>query len=173
MFAHEIRSQIQPKAAPIMNQATSRRRKAPPIDLAEARRSGHYNIGQAAKVSGISAKMIRHYESIGLLPEAPRTFANYRVYSQDAIHVLQFIKRARHLGFSLKDIAVLLDLWNDQTRASGEVKALAKAHIDEMDQRIRELQTMRKTLHHLVQNCKGDDRPDCPILENFSSVEST
>ena len=150
-------------------QITPRRRpREAPLEASEARRNGYYNIGQAAKMTGVSAKMIRHYESIGLVPAAQRTYANYRVYGQDAIHTLNFVKRARHLGFALKDIAVLLNLWQDRARASAEVKALAASHIDGLDQRMAELRAMRETLTHLVRNCRGDDRPDCPILDGLA-----
>lgn len=152
-----------------MQKTSPRRRpREAPLEMSEARQSGYYNIGQAAKLTGVSAKMIRHYESIGLVPAAQRTSANYRVYSQDAIHTLNFVKRARHLGFALKDIAVLLGLWQDRERASAEVKALAASHIDEIDQRMKALRAMRETLTHLVRNCRGDDRPDCPILEDLA-----
>lgn len=151
-----------------MQTSTRRRSREAPLEMSDARRSGYYNIGQAAELTGVSAKMIRHYESIGLVPAAQRTYANYRVYSQDAIHTLNFVKRARHLGFALKDIGVLLNLWQDRDRASAEVKALAASHIDEIDQRMKELRAMRETLTHLVRNCRGDDRPDCPILDGLA-----
>ena len=123
------------------------------------------NIGAAAAASGVSAKMIRHYEQIGLIPAANRTFANYRIYSSDDVHTLQFIKRARNLGFSMKEIALLLSLWQDRSRSSAEVKRLATAHVEELDQKIRDMQSMSDVLKQLVDHCHGDHRPDCPIIE--------
>lgn len=122
------------------------------------------NIGQAANASGVTAKMIRYYESIGLIKESSRTEAGYRVYGQKDLHTLRFVKRARTLGFSLEQIRDLLSLWEDPTRASKDVKAVAKAHVADLDRRIAELTEMRDTLTHLVKNCAGDHRPDCPIL---------
>lgn len=118
--------------------ATTHRRSKPTLELADARKSGFYNIGQAAEATGVSAKMIRHYESIGLIPKADRTFANYRIYSSNEIHTLQFIKRARTLGFSMKQIEALLGLWQKR-RASSEVKRLAMQHVEELEERIREM----------------------------------
>ncbi|MBL39488.1 MAG: Cu(I)-responsive transcriptional regulator [Xanthomonadales bacterium] len=126
------------------------------------------NIGQAAKASGVSAKMIRYYESISLIPEAARTAAGYRVYRDSEVHTLQFIRRARDLGFSLKSIAQLLALWQDRERASADVKAFALAHVDELYARIRELETMANTLQHLADHCRGNERPDCPILDDLA-----
>ncbi|AVR97956.1 Cu(I)-responsive transcriptional regulator [Pseudoduganella armeniaca] len=127
------------------------------------------NIGQAATASGVSAKMIRYYESIGLLPAAARTDSGYRVYGERELHVLRFIRRARKLGFSLERIAELLSLWRDESRASAEVKRIALAHMTELDERIRELTEMRATLATLAACCHGDDRPDCPILQTLGS----
>jgi MerR family transcriptional regulator, copper efflux regulator len=126
------------------------------------------NIGQAAKASGVTAKMIRNYESIGLLPAAARTDSGYRVYGEKELHVLRFIRRARKLGFSLERIADLLSLWRDDGRASGDVKRIALAHVTELDERIRELTEMRDTLASLADCCHGDDRPDCPILQTLA-----
>ncbi|GGY76755.1 Cu(I)-responsive transcriptional regulator [Pseudoduganella plicata] len=126
------------------------------------------NIGQAATASGVSAKMIRYYESIGLLPAAARTDSGYRVYGEKELHVLRFIRRARKLGFSLERIADLLSLWRDDGRASGDVKRIALAHVAELDDRIRELTEMRDTLARLAHCCHGDDRPDCPILQTLA-----
>ncbi|MDO5653215.1 MAG: Cu(I)-responsive transcriptional regulator [Brachymonas sp.] len=126
------------------------------------------NIGEAAQASGVSAKMIRHYESTGLLPPAPRTDAGYRQYGGRDVHTLRFIKRARDLGFSLKAVADLLSLWQDQHRPSREVKALAQTHMQELQQKIEELQAMQHTLATLVQCCHGDERPDCPILDGLA-----
>jgi len=127
------------------------------------------NIGRAADASGVSAKMIRHYEDIGLIPRARRTEAGYRTYSGNEIHELRFIKQARNLGFSTKQIAQLLKLWRDRRRPSGKVKQLTLEHIRELDEKIREMQAMKATLEHLAQHCHGDDRPDCPILEELAS----
>ena len=128
---------------------------------------GYYNIGQAARETGISAKMIRHYESIGLMPKADRTLANYRIYTGNDLHTLRFIKRARSLGFSIKQIEGLLGLWQ-QRRPSSQVKKLALQHVAALDARIRETQAMRDTLSHLAGHCSGDHRPECPILEDLS-----
>ena len=119
-------------------------------------------------LAGVSAKMIRHYESIGLIPEAARTFAGYRLYSDADVHRLQFIKRARTLGFSIKQIEALLSLWDDRSRASADVKRLAKAHAAELAQRIEEMQAMQRTLETLARRCHGDNRPDCPILDDLA-----
>lgn len=127
------------------------------------------NIGEAAKASGVSAKMIRHYESVGLLPDAPRTGAGYRQYTGNAVGTLRFIRQSRDLGFSLEQIRELLGLWRNRKRASRQVRALAQAHIEELDAKLKELQAMRATLAHLVSCCQGDDRPDCPIIESLES----
>ena len=125
------------------------------------------NIGQAAKVSGISAKMIRYYEQIGLIPAAGRSNAGYRSYSDNDVERLKFIKRSRELGFSVAEITDLLDLWNNRNRQSADVKQLAQAHIHKLEERIRDLQQMAQTLQTLVDCCAGDHRPDCPILEGL------
>jgi MerR family copper efflux transcriptional regulator len=127
------------------------------------------NIGQAAKSSGLSAKMIRYYESTGLLQAATRTDSGYRVYSANDLHTLAFIKRSRDLGFSLEEVGKLLTLWQDRGRASADVKALAHKHIVELNQKIAELAGLRDTLQDLVEHCKGNDRPDCPILKDLES----
>lgn len=126
------------------------------------------NIGQVAKISGVSAKTIRYYESIGLIAEASRTESGYRTYSDRDVETLRFIHHARNLGFSVKDVSLLLDLWRNQRRASADVKALAMAHIAAVDRKIGELQRMRDTLLDLTRRCHGDDRPDCPILEGLA-----
>lgn len=126
------------------------------------------NIGEVAKSSGVSAKMIRHYEESGLIRPATRTDSNYRVYTTRDVDVLRFVRRARHLGFSTKQISALLALWEDHDRPSSEVKQLVKRHVDDLDERIRELVEMRDTLQYLSHHCKGDHRPDCPILENLA-----
>ena len=123
------------------------------------------NIGETAKSSGVSAKMIRHYEGVGLIHPATRTDSNYRVYTHKDVSVLRFVGRARQMGFSIKQISVLLSLREDRTRPSSEVKQLAKAHLAELDQRIRELAEMRDTLVSLADDCRGDARPECPILD--------
>lgn len=127
------------------------------------------NIGQAASASGVSAKMIRHYESIGLIPAASRTDAGYRLYHDEAVHTLQFIRNARDLGFSIAQIDTLLQLWGDRARPSSDVKALAMAHIRELDEKIHALQAMKQTLENLASHCHGDDRPDCPILAGLAT----
>lgn len=126
------------------------------------------NIGQAADRSGVSAKTIRYYEEIGLIPEATRTESGYRIYSERDVETLRFIQHARGLGFSVKDVARLLDLWRDKGRASSDVKSLARAHVEAVDRKIDELQRMRDTLIHLIHRCHGDNRPDCPILEELA-----
>ncbi|GLX90368.1 Cu(I)-responsive transcriptional regulator [Pseudomonas weihenstephanensis] len=127
------------------------------------------NIGQAAKHSGLSAKMIRYYEATGLLKPAHRSDSGYRLYSDEDLHTLAFIKRSRDLGFSLEEVGKLLALWQDRQRASSDVKALARQHIDELNQKIVELSSLRDTLQDLVDTCQGDHRPDCPILKGLES----
>ncbi|MCE9662599.1 Cu(I)-responsive transcriptional regulator [Halomonas sp. M5N1S17] len=127
------------------------------------------NIGQAAKASGISGKMIRYYESIGLIASAKRTESGYRIFSEKDVHALRFISRARGLGFSVEQMGNLLALWQDRHRASADVKAVAQAHIEELDLKIKKLQDMRQTLEHLVDHCQGDKRPDCPILSGLAA----
>ncbi|PKO41661.1 MAG: Cu(I)-responsive transcriptional regulator [Betaproteobacteria bacterium HGW-Betaproteobacteria-3] len=126
------------------------------------------NIGAAARHSGVSPKMVRHYESLGLLPAVARTDSGYRQYSAADIHSLQFIKRARDLGFSMAEIAELMGLWHNRRRASASVQRIAQKHSDELVQRIAALQAMQRTLSQLIQGCRGDDRPDCPILDDLA-----
>lgn len=140
----------------------------PRPELAEAKIQGWHNIGEAAEQTGISAKMIRHYEDIGLIPKAERTFANYRLYRDADLHRLRFIKRARSLGFSTAQIEALLALWNNPRRASAEVKRLARQHAQALAQKIAEIEAMRRTLEHLATHCHGDQRPDCPILDDLA-----
>ena len=125
------------------------------------------NIGEAALASGVSAKMIRHYEDIGLINKAKRSDAGYRLYGENDLHSLRFIKQARNLGFPIEQIKALLDLWKNQRRTSRKVKELALNHISELEERIAELQDIKQSLENLVHHCHGDDRPDCPILENL------
>lgn len=127
------------------------------------------NIGEAASASGVSAKMIRYYESIGLIANVARTEAGYRVYSYNDVHTLRFIRRARDLGFSVDQMTDLLALWSDRSRASADVKRIAMEHVAELEQKMRELRDMSKTLRHLAEHCHGDDRPHCPIIENLSN----
>lgn len=127
------------------------------------------NIGQASRHSGISTKMIRHYEALGLIQPAARTESNYRDFSERDVNDLRFIRRARSLGFSIEEISRLLSLWRDGSRPSREVKALAESHIQALEQRIAEMQAMTDTLRHLARGCAGDDRPDCPILADLAA----
>ena len=126
------------------------------------------NIGQAAQASGLSAKMIRHYEGIGLIGKALRSESGYRRYSAPEVHTLRFIKQARTLGFSIKQIEALLGLWQNQSRSSSQVKALALRHIAELERKIDEMRAMKATLERLAHGCHGDERPDCPILEELA-----
>jgi MerR family copper efflux transcriptional regulator len=126
------------------------------------------NIGEAAKASGVSAKMIRHYEENGFIPKASRTASGYRTYGEADVHVLRFIRRARDLGFSLAEIKALIGLWGNRRRASADVKRLALKHVADLDARIAEMQAMRRTLVDLSRHCHGDHRPDCPILEDLA-----
>ncbi len=126
-----------------------------------------FNIGQAAALSSVSAKMIRHYEALGLLPTVHRTDAGYRQYGEPQVHTLRFIRRARDLGFSMTEIAELLKLWQNKRRASADVKRIALAHVADLARRIAEMEAMRQTLAHLAQCCQGNQRPDCPILSEL------
>lgn len=144
-------------------------RSAPRPELAEARQQGLHNIGEAAALTGVSAKMIRHYESIDLIPRAGRTFAGYRIYTDNDLHRIRFIKRGRSLGFSIKEIGDLLHLWDDHGRASADVKALARAHARALAEKIAELEAMQRTLEDLAHRCHGDARPECPILDDLAS----
>lgn len=130
------------------------------------------NIGEAAKQSGISAKMIRYYEETGLLPKAKRTASGYRHYNAQDIHTLRFIRQSRNLGFSMEKIKQLLGLWQNKRRKSSAVKAIAESHIAELDELLASLGSIRDTLAHLAAHCHGDSRPDCPILEGLESAET-
>ena len=141
------------------------------LELADAREQGLMNIGQASAASGVTAKMIRHYEKVGLIPAADRTWSNYRLYSHDDVHTLQFVRRARDLGFSLEEIKELLGLWQDRRRRSADVRRIALEHVRDLGARIAQMESMRRTLQHLAADCHGDDRPDCPILDDLASVE--
>jgi Cu(I)-responsive transcriptional regulator len=139
------------------------------LERADALERGLMDIGRAARASGVSVKMIRHYEAIGLLPKVARTFANYRVYREADVHTLRFIRRARALGFSMNDIQELLGLWQNKSRSSASVKKIAGKHVDELNRKIAELKAMVDTLQHLTKHCHGDHRPDCPILDDLST----
>jgi Cu(I)-responsive transcriptional regulator len=130
------------------------------------------NIGQAAQASGVRAKTIRYYEETGLIPAAGRTEAGYRVYDDKDVNTLRFIHRARQLGFSVQDIRRLLALWQDKSRASVEVKALARSHITALDEKLAKLRSMKRTLEHVVTHCEGDERPDCPILDELAGEDA-
>ena len=129
------------------------------------------NIGEAAHASGVSAKMVRHYESLGLLPRVARTAAGYRQYSDDEVHTLRFIRRARDLGFGMEEIRALLALWHDRGRSNTDVKRIALAHVADLQRRIDEMQSMQRTLGSLAACCHGDGRPDCPILEDLAGAK--
>lgn len=130
------------------------------------------NIGEAATRSQVSAKMIRHYEGLGLLPAVPRTPAGYRQYDEASVHTLRFIRRARDLGFGVAEIAALLGLWQNRRRASADVKRIAQRHVDDLQRRIDEMQAMKRTLEHLAGACHGNGRPDCPILDDLAAGPS-
>ena len=129
---------------------------------------GPFNIGEAARRSEVSAKMVRHYESLGLLPRVGRTDSGYRQYSGKEVHTLRFIKRSRDLGFSMAEIADLLKLWQNRRRPSADVRRIAAKHVDDLNRRMQEMEAMKRTLDHLIKGCQGDHRPDCPILDALS-----
>ena len=128
------------------------------------------NIGQASRATGVSTKMIRYYESVGLIRPAERTDSNYRDFAERDVRELQFIRRARDLGFSVGEISHLLSLWRDRDRPSREVKAIAEKHVTDLDARIAEMQAMADTLRTLAHCCAGDDRPECPILTDLGET---
>jgi MerR family transcriptional regulator, copper efflux regulator len=130
------------------------------------------NIGTAAQLSGLSAKMIRHYESLGLLPRITRSDSGYRQYSEADVHTLRFIQRARELGFSMVAIGELVALWQNRRRTSANVKRVAQKHLDELSARIAALESMQQTVKQLLQHCHGDERPDCPILQDLAEAHS-
>ncbi len=132
----------------------------------------HFNIGEAARRSSVSAKMVRHYEALGLLPAIARTDAGYRLYTDKEVHTLRFIKRSRNLGFSMLEITELLKLWQNQQRSSQDVRNIAIKHVEDLNQRIDEMQLMKRTLVHLIDCCHGNDRPDCPILDELGNAAS-
>ena len=127
------------------------------------------NIGATAEATGVPAKTIRYYESIGLIPPATRAENGYRHYTEFDVETLRFVQHSRRLGFSVKDVGNLLELWGDKDRSSADVKALALQQISEVEQRIKELETIRRTLIDLTDRCHGDDRPECPILDDLAT----
>jgi Cu(I)-responsive transcriptional regulator len=129
------------------------------------------NIGEAAAASGVSAKMVRHYESLGLLRKVQRSEAGYRQYGDNEVHTLRFIRRARDLGFSIAEIGELVKLWQDRRRASAEVKRIALSHVADLQRRMDEMAAMKRTLEHLAACCRGDQRPDCPILDELARLK--
>ena len=126
------------------------------------------NIGEVAKLSDVNSKMIRRYEEMGIIPKAGRNLSGYRTYSEKDVHILKFVKRSRELGFSMKDIKQLVSLWRNKSRPSSQVKSIATKHVNELEQKLMEIQSMLKTLKNLTDNCHGDSRPDCPILDELS-----
>ncbi len=141
-------------------------------NMSAAAAAARFNIGQAAQLAQVSAKMVRHYESLGLLPSIARTDSGYRQYAPKDVHTLRFIKRARNLGFSMPEIAELLALWHNKRRSSASVKRIASAHVADLAQRIEELAAMQRALQKLVDCCHGDHRPDCPILEELGQEQA-
>jgi MerR family copper efflux transcriptional regulator len=127
------------------------------------------NIGEVANLSGVNAKAIRRYEELEIIPKAGRTFSGYRQYTEKDVHVLRFVKHARELGFPMKDVKQLVSLWRKKSRSSAQVKTIASKHISELQNKVQEIEAMLKTLKHLTKHCHGDQRPDCPILEELAS----
>lgn len=152
---------------------------APPAQAQANDRAGpgravaRLTIGEAARQSRLTARMVRHYEALGLLGGVARSDSGYRLYSERDVHTLRFIQRARSLGFGMQEIAELLALWHDQKRSSASVKRIAQAHVEDLSKRIAELTAMQRTLQHLVHGCHGDQRPDCPILEELGHEGAT
>ena len=141
--------------------------------MTSASGAGPWNIGEAARRSGVSPRMVRHYEGLGLLPAVARTESGYRQYDEADIHTLRFVKRSRDLGFSMAEIAELVGLWHNRRRTSASVKRIAQKHLGELEQRIADMQAMQRTLSHLVHCCHGDARPDCPILEDLAGASAS
>ncbi len=125
------------------------------------------NIGEVSKLSELNSKMIRRYEEEGIIPKAGRSVSGYRTYSEKDVHILRFVKRARELGFSMKDVKQLIGLWRNKTRSSAQVKSIALKHITELEKKLQEIQSLLGTLKHLTEHCHGDHRPDCPILDEL------
>lgn len=125
------------------------------------------NIGEVAALSEVNSKMIRRYEELGIIPKAGRSISGYRQYSEKDVHVLKFVKRARELGFPMKDIKQLVSLWRNKSRSSSQVKNIAMKHQHELEKKLQEVQSMLKTIGQLIENCHGDERPDCPILDGL------
>lgn len=138
------------------------------VELADARRRGWLSIKQAAEAAGVSAKMIRHYEQVGLLGQARRTSAGYRIYDDTDVQTLRFVRRARDLGFSIREIADLLSLWQDRDKSSNEIRDRAQTQVQALDSRINELQAMRRTLQHLLEHSQSEERPQAPVLEEMA-----
>lgn len=130
------------------------------------------NIGEVAAMSEVNSKMIRRYEEQGIIPKAGRSLAGYRQYSEKDVHILRFVKRARELGFAMKDIKQLVGLWRNRSRPSAHVKSIALKHKTELEKKLKEIQAMLGTLNNLVEHCHGDDRPDCPILDELDCHKS-
>ena len=150
-----------------LREPAARRAPAAPAPL-PAEMAGPFNIGEAASRSGVSAKMVRHYESLGLLPKVGRTDAGYRQYGPNEVHTLRFVRHARELGFSMVEIAALLKLWQNRRRASADVKRIALSHVADLERRMAEMATMKRTLEALADCCHGDARPECPILDELA-----
>jgi Cu(I)-responsive transcriptional regulator len=140
------------------------------FEMGEARRDGFRNIGEAARDSGVSAKMIRHYEQTGVVPATPRTAAGYRLYREADVHTLRFVQRARELGFPVKEIKELVGLWTSRRRSSAEVHRVASRHLAALERKIGQMEAMRGTLRQLVQACHRDERPECPILDDLAQA---
>lgn len=142
------------------------------FEMSDARRDGLRNIGEAARDSGVSAKMIRHYEQTGVVPASPRTVAGYRLYREADVHTLRFVQRARELGFPVKEIKELVGLWTSRRRSSAAVHRVASRHLAALEHKIGQMESMRGTLQQLVLACHGDERPECPILDDLARAET-
>ena len=143
------------------------------FEMGDARRDGFRNIGEAARASGVSAKMIRHYEQTGVVPAPPRTAAGYRLYRDADVHTLRFVQRARELGFAVREIKELVGLWTNRRRSSADVHRLASRHLAALEHKIGKMEAMHRTLRQLVHDCHGDERPDCPILDDLAQTGAT